>query len=880
ATLVNQVRSEGGDSLLFDAGDVFSGDLYFTKWFGQADLSFMNYMGYDAMTFGNHEFDAGTDTLKDFVSKANFPLLTSNIDFSKDANISPLLKAPATIDASAKKSTDNAGVYPYIILNVSGHKVGVFGLTTEDTKETSSPGKDVVFNDATKPARNTVAALKEQGIDVIFALSHLGYNRDRDLAQAVEGIDLIVGGHTHTLLDKPVVVQGDDAAPTVIVQANEWGKFLGRVDLAFDDQGVVMTGENLLKGGLMTVDATVTEDEAAKNMLAPYNADLEELKKQVIGKTTVVLNGERNDVRAKETNLGNFIADGMLARAKELKNADVAIMNGGGIRTSIKLGDITMGDLRTVMPFGNTLYVLDVTGQELKDGLENGVSGAKLGDLPGKFPQVAGMRFKWDPNQAAGSKVFDLQIKTESGYTAVDLTKTYRLATNSFVALGGDGYASFAKAIEEGAYHEDLGYPDYEIFIQYMTSLGGTISPVVDGRITEQAKPTEGNGGYYPPPTPPVTEEPDQEPAAGTTELPKAALQVTKGTNEAGQALNQVTVKAEDLQAALAAAFTAAGTGKQAELVINMQDLSGATEITLPAEALNVGADKAGQMTIRIETGAAAYNLPLNVLKLSEAGALGNVSVRVSIAPVSDAALAALTSKANSMGAQLVNSTSLEFEVVLVTGNEEEERNDFGTTYVSRIIYLPASTDLNGGTAVMVDPVSGELVFVPNVGTTLNGKPAVEMKRPGNSTYTVIKYSKSFADLNGHWAKNEIEDMASKLIVKGMDDTHFAPNNAITRAEFTSLLVRSLGLTMGKGSASFEDVASDAWYAGATEAAVEAGLVNGMEPGKFAPTANITRAEMAVMIARAMEMVDKANAAGNAASLSKFTDGASIPDWA
>lgn len=159
------------------------------------------------------------------------------------------------------------------------------------------------------------------------------------------------------------------------------GQILGRVDLQFDNNGVVLVGEGELGGKLIPVDNTVAEDTQAKDMLDPYKAELEELMKQVVGIAAVVLDGNRENVRSKETNLGNLIADGMLAKAKELKNADVALMNGGGIRAAIDEGEITMGELRTVMPFGNTLFVLDVTGQQLKDGLENGISGAKLTDL-------------------------------------------------------------------------------------------------------------------------------------------------------------------------------------------------------------------------------------------------------------------------------------------------------------------------------------------------------------------------------------------------------------------------------------------------------------------------------------------------------------------
>lgn len=500
ATLVKQIRAEEKDSLLLDAGDVFSGDLYFTKWFGLADLAFMNMMGYDAMTFGNHEFDQGTGALAEFVKKAQFPLVSSNIDFSTNQDMLPLLKSPTTLDAAAPKTTTQAGVYPYVVLDVNGHQVGVFGLTTEDTAETSNGGKAVKFNDATASAAATVAAMEKEGLNIIIALSHLGYARDQKLALDVEGIDLIVGGHTHTKLDAPEIVVDDvHGTPTAIVQANEWGKFLGRVDVVFDSEGVVLTGPGQTTGHLIAVDPEqVTEDAKAKEVLAPYNEELEEMKKQPVGQAAAVLDGVRENVRSKETNLGNLIADGMLEKARQLKEADVALMNGGGIRAPIDEGEITMGELRTVMPFGNTLFVLDVTGQQLKDGLENGISGAKSDDLPGKFPQIAGMTFKWDPAQPEGGRVFDVQIKQGDAYVPLNLSATYRLATNSFVATGGDGYASFAEAIEQGAYHEDLGYPDYEIFMEHVERLGGTVNPSVEGRITEQAKPAgEGNESPY-----------------------------------------------------------------------------------------------------------------------------------------------------------------------------------------------------------------------------------------------------------------------------------------------------------------------------------------------------------------------------------------------
>ncbi|WP_159884475.1 choice-of-anchor I family protein [Paenibacillus puerhi] len=906
ATVINQIREEGGRSLLLDAGDVFSGDLYFTKWMGQADLEFMNYLGYDAMTFGNHEFDQGTQTLASFISKAKFPLLSSNIDFSADSHISPLLRMPKVIDTLQPKSTANAGVYPYVVMDVNGQKVAVFGLTTEDTKETSSPGKDVQFSSANAAAAKTVETIQAEGIQVIIALSHLGYNRDRELAEAVPGIDVIVGGHTHTKLDAPVVLTGSASEPTVIVQANEWGKFLGRLDVTFDDHGVVLTGQDQLHGQLITINANVPEEPVAKKMLQPYKDELELLKQQKIGQTDVLLDGKRENVRSKETNLGNFIADAMLSKGKALKNADVALMNGGGIRDSIQQGAITMGALRTVMPFGNTLYILDVTGQQLKDGLENGVSGAKLSDLPGKFPQVAGMTFKWDPAQEAGSKVYDVRIKTGDSYVPLRLDATYRVATNSFVANGGDGYASFAKAIEQGHYHEDLGYPDYDNFIDYLNSLGGVIAPALEGRIVEQSKPSaetgsgsdsdsdsdsntgSGTGSSTGGGSTVKEETPGSSPAAGsavkTVDLPASALQVEESRNAAGLATQTVSVTSEELKKALTQALSGIKSGQHAQVQIRIPAYSGASVISLPAEALAAAGSQAAQALISIQTDAAGYRLPLHLLKLEQpngSDSLGQTTVRVSIAPVTGSLLQELEQAARRHdGAGLVGRSATEFDLDIIVNGQAKKLNDFGKTYVTRTIQVPAASSLSSATGVRYDPNSGEFQFVPGSASTSNGQTTFELKRPGNSIYAILTSKKSFADLSGHWSRNDVEAMASKLIVKGVSDNDYAPDQSVTRAEFTALVVRSLGLTAEGDASSFKDVASASWYAGSVGAAVRLGLVEGQDTAVFAPDAKITRAEMAVLITRAMQFAGDSSTSKAPEALAAFKDAATIPEWA
>ncbi|MBB3112195.1 2',3'-cyclic-nucleotide 2'-phosphodiesterase (5'-nucleotidase family)/predicted extracellular nuclease [Paenibacillus phyllosphaerae] len=490
---IKAARNE--DTLLLDAGDVFSGTLYFNKFNGLADLWFMNYVGYDAMTFGNHEFDKGTSALKDFVTGATFPFVSANADFSKDANLSGLFKDEVGAPA------DDANIYPAIIKEINGEQVGIIGLTTEDTASLSSPG-DVTFKEHIASAQAAVEMLEEAGVNKIVALSHLGYSVDQEVAEQVEGIDIIVGGHSHTTLKAPEV-HNADSEPTIIVQTGEYGTNLGQVDAIFNEDGVLTSWA----GKLTAVDTFAEDPEAAKKLNEEYKPALEALKTTVVGKTSVTLDGERGNVRKKETNFGNLVTDGMRAKVQSLvKENDVkgyvTIQNGGGIRASIKYsaegkqdGDITLGEVMTVMPFGNNLTALKMTGEEIIAALENGVSGVTTGE--GRFPQVSGMRYYYDSTKQGeivdsitgevkqvGQRIVKVEIKQEDGtFKAIDPSAYYIVATNSFMANGGDFYRSMAKAKGEGRFYE-LNLVDYEVFNEYIAKVG-TLNPTVEGRITD-----------------------------------------------------------------------------------------------------------------------------------------------------------------------------------------------------------------------------------------------------------------------------------------------------------------------------------------------------------------------------------------------------------
>ncbi|MCA1055271.1 5'-nucleotidase C-terminal domain-containing protein [Rossellomorea aquimaris] len=475
-TAVKQVREEKDNALLLDAGDVFSGTLYFRQYLGLADLWFMNELGYDAMTLGNHEFDKDSATLANFIKEMNFPMVSSNVTVTGDADLEPLVKKEI--------GTPGAGghIYPAMIKEVDGEKVGIFGLTTPDTKFISNPGENVVFEDAVASSNATIDMLKNEGVNKIIALSHLGYSNDLELAEAVQGLDVIVGGHSHTVLEEPVVIEKDE--PTVIVQAGEYLNLLGLLDVSFNPEGVV-TGYEGEVLNLKDFEA----DAAALAKVQEYKAPLEELKSEIVGKTDVALDGERQDVRRKETNLGNLIADGMVAKANEFVETYIGLQNGGGIRASIDQGDITLGEVLTTMPFGNQLVTLDLTGQEILDALEHSVSRVEGEDAPGEFLQVSGINFKYDVNKPAGERVWSVEVNTADGFQKLELDKTYRVATNAFTANGGDGYTMFKQAKEEGR-QTDLFVVDFEVFTDYLDQ-NSPVSPEVEGRIVQEEEQEE-----------------------------------------------------------------------------------------------------------------------------------------------------------------------------------------------------------------------------------------------------------------------------------------------------------------------------------------------------------------------------------------------------
>lgn len=489
-TATKEFRAENPNSLLLHAGDVFSGTLYFNEFQGQADLKLMNLMNFDAMTFGNHEFDLGSSpeghkALQEFVKAANFPFVSANTDFSKDPLFNGLFQAKIS------SSPEKANIYTGIVKEINGEKVGIFGLTTKETSDISSPGLVSFDEDYLKEAQDMVNEFEAMGVNKVIALTHIGYDdnptidNDLELAKNVEGIDVIVGGHSHTKLAAPVVA-GTKEEPTLIVQTGQYAENLGTLNVLFDKEGVVFSH----KGKLIEV-GKLAEDKAALEVLTPYKEEVKKVSETATKATaTAALETPRAgddltapSVRKNETALGNIITDGMLTKAKAYnKDVVMAFQNGGGIRAGIDKGPITVGEVITVLPFGNTLATMKVTGAELKEAFETSV-----GQYPrenGGFLHVSGAEVKFDSSKPAGERVVSISVKNAAGtFTAIDAATTYTVATNAFTAKGGDGFDGFAKAYEEGRV-TDLGLSDWENLKEELERIG-TVTPKTENRIVD-----------------------------------------------------------------------------------------------------------------------------------------------------------------------------------------------------------------------------------------------------------------------------------------------------------------------------------------------------------------------------------------------------------
>jgi 2',3'-cyclic-nucleotide 2'-phosphodiesterase (5'-nucleotidase family) len=399
----------GQPSLLLAAGDMIQGNQWANFFQGESSVRLMNALGFDALVLGNHEFDFGLEVLQRRLAEAAFPVLGANVE-------------------------GLSGVRPYVIKEIGGWRVLIIGLVTADTPVMTHPRNvaGLTFQDPVRTLQH-IEAKTIKDADLVIVLSHLGFPADRRLAQEVPGIHLIVGGHTHTRIEKPQKVNG-----TWIVQAWEYGKTLGCLDLIRTDGRITLDG-----GRLITIDPQKGSAPEIAALVENYGRQVQVALDKVIGEALIDLDGR--GTRERETNLGNLLTD----RLRQETGAEVAILNGGGIRADIPAGSIRVRQIMDVLPFNNFPVVLRLTGSEIKELLEHGVSEA--GGHGGKFPQVSGVVFVYRTASPSGRRVFQVEI----GGQPLEPERLYTVATNDFLAAGGDGYAVFKQAFPEQASRPD-----------------------------------------------------------------------------------------------------------------------------------------------------------------------------------------------------------------------------------------------------------------------------------------------------------------------------------------------------------------------------------------------------------------------------------------
>lgn len=416
ATLIKKLRDEvkknGGEVLLLDAGDVNTGVPQSDLLNAEPDFKGMAAIGYDVMAIGNHEFDNSLQVIKKQQREwARFPFISANIYDKKNKRVFP----------------------SHITRDIRGFKVIIFGLTTEDTPKKSRPenSKGLTFRPAVEEAKALVPELRNSA-DVLIALTHTGHypneNHGADapgdvtIARSTKGIDLIVGGHTQKPLFKPDVQNG-----TIIVQAFEWGKYVGKVDLEIEKGKVTLLDYKLIPVNLKDEKVKIPNDPKMEELLRPFKEKGDKNLLIKIGKADQEFMGKRDVIRSQETNLGNLVARAY----KDKFNADLSVLNSGGVRDSIYPGEITIESVLTVLPFGGEVVTTEVKGKDLKSYIE--FVATKLNPGSGSFPQMSGVEVIIDRDT---KKMQELKVKG----ALVNDDKIYLMALPEFIAQGGDGY--------------------------------------------------------------------------------------------------------------------------------------------------------------------------------------------------------------------------------------------------------------------------------------------------------------------------------------------------------------------------------------------------------------------------------------------------------
>jgi 5'-nucleotidase len=539
-SMINQLSNSSDPVLKLHAGDAITGDLYYTLFKGEADAALMNQVCFDAFELGNHEFDDGDSGLVSFLDdlnsgNCNTTVLGANV--APEVGVSPLAQ---------NTSTDY--IQPYLIKSYGDQKVGIIGLDiASKTKNSSSPDATTEFLDETATAQSYIDELKEQGINQIILLTHYQYENDLTLAANLTDVDVIVGGDSHTLLGNefedfglnpagpyPTQVTNKDGNPVCVVQAWQYSYVVGELNVEFNNEGNIesCTGQpHLLLGNefsrddingdsvsvtgneLAAIESSieaspvldiVEEDATSATILEGYSEQVDVLKTTVIGSSNDDLCLERipgqgqstlcstSETQSQGSDISNLVA---LAFKTMSITSDIAIQNAGGVRTDIAMGDITIGDAYTLLPFANTLSELSMTGAEIIAVLEDAYDYALSPDgSTGAYPYASGLRWDVDSSQTKGNRFTNMQVKLkdETVWRAIDETETYTVVTNNYIAQGRDGYDTFGVISAQGRVVDT--FLDYaQSFVDYVEEQGSISKLPSSEYSTQMFYDTDGN---------------------------------------------------------------------------------------------------------------------------------------------------------------------------------------------------------------------------------------------------------------------------------------------------------------------------------------------------------------------------------------------------
>ena len=438
-----KAKVQGKAVLALDAGDFWQGTHFFRTggmpWAREA----MRRMPWDAVTLGNHEFDLGCETLAQYVKALPFPVLAANLEKNPACPLSttPL---PATV-----------------VKDFGGVKVGIIGLANDEGKDISEACPSTDFANRTKALERAAAELEKAGVTHIIAVTHVGYEADQALARAVPGIDVIVGGHTHSVLGDhphsegpyPTVIAHDDGSKTLVVQAGRSTRYLGRLTVSFDDAGHIVQ----FRGDLEELVPSLRRDEAIHEFVVRSLEAIRADQERFVGVNTSTLPDGLDPCREGDCLSGMATADAFLAWGRS-RGAVAAILNGGAVRAAMPIGPVTHADLLDIHPFGNRIQVADVSGAVLREALEHGLSEPDV--IGPRLLQTAGLRYRLNPSAPVGKRIVSAEIRTKEGIWAPILPENiYRIVTIAYLLGGGDHFSMLgehAKILETGPLEVDV----------------------------------------------------------------------------------------------------------------------------------------------------------------------------------------------------------------------------------------------------------------------------------------------------------------------------------------------------------------------------------------------------------------------------------------